>query len=403
MSINSMPRRGASHLPIASTKDVTPVTKKLRFIKPTLPPWTSVDLLYRNAYRSALITNGELVARFEAEVAERVGVKHCVAVSSCTSGLMLGMKAMDLKGEVILPSFTFFATGLAALWSGLKPVFADCLPDTWNLDPADVRRRVTSKTAAIIGVHLYGNPCDVERLASVAVSARCKLIFDSAHAFGSAHRGAAVGSFGDFEVFSLSPTKLLVAGEGGLITTNDSTLDRRLRAARNYGALVHYDPEMQGLNARMSEFNAALGIAGLKLMESKLERHNLIAARYDGLLREERGLQFQVIREGDLSTYKDYSVVVDPLKASLDRDALAAHLLQDGYETKKYFYPPLHQQQIFKEFHSGRDLPLPVTERISSGVLSLPIYYSLSRTIVRDICQCIRRGLRTADRKEISQ
>jgi len=184
----------------------------LRFIKPTLPPIENTLDLYRGAYEGGVITNANLVARFEEKVRELCHVEHCVAVSSCTSGLALVLRAFDLKEspEIIVPSFTFFATGHAVLWNGLTPVFADCDPLTWTLDPESVEASITERTGAIMAVHLYGNPCNVPALERIAARYGLKLIFDSAHAFGSYRRGVPVGGFGDAEVFSLSPTKLLV-------------------------------------------------------------------------------------------------------------------------------------------------------------------------------------------------
>src|SRR5438477_8891307 len=210
-------------------------SRTFRFIQPSLPPLEAVLGQYRRVYSEGMITNGELVERFERAVAERLGVAHCVAVSSCTSGLMLVLRALGIKGEVILPSFTFFATGHAVLWNNARPVLADCEPDTWTIDAKDVARKISRRTAAILAVHVYGNPCAIEELSAIAARHNLKLIFDAAHAFGSRYGGVPVGRFGDAEVFSLTPTKTLVCGEGGLVTTSDALLARRLRALRNYG------------------------------------------------------------------------------------------------------------------------------------------------------------------------
>ncbi len=365
--------------------------ERFRFIQPTLPDLEQVLARYWQAYRSGVITNAAMVAKLEGAVAERLSVKHCVAISSCTSGLMLTLKALGLTGEVILPSFTFFATGHAVLWNGLTPVFADCLARSWTVDPVSVERQITERTSAILAVHLYGNPCRVAELAGIARRHNLKLIFDSAHAFGSRYRGIPVGGLGDAEVFSLSPTKLLVTGEGGFVTTNDSTLARLLRAGRNYGDLGSYDPEMLGLNARMSEFHAALGLAGMDLVERKVERHNRIADTYTRLLADVEGLGFQDVEPEDRSTYKDYSVHIDPQRFAATRDETAGILLEDNIETKKYFYPPLHQQQLYKKYYQPEREPLAVTERIAGGVLSLPVYESLPETTVRKVAQAIRR------------
>jgi dTDP-4-amino-4,6-dideoxygalactose transaminase len=346
----------------------------LRFLRPSLPPLDSIIEHYRAVYETGMITNAALVARFEAAAAERIGVKHCVAVSSCTSGLLLVLRALDLEGEVILPSFTFFATGHAVLWNRLRPVFADCDPETWNIDPADVETRITERTCAIIGVHLYGNPCAVDQLAGLAQRHKLRLIFDAAHGFGSMSQGRPVGQFGDAEVFSFTPTKTLVCGEGGLVATNDALLAHRIRAGRNYGDLGAYDPELLGLNARMPEFQAAMGLAGLDHVDAKIRRHNEIATQYTTELGKTGGLAFPDVRNGDLCSFKDYSVAVDPEIFGLTRDQLAAALLKENIETKKYFYPPLHQQKLYREYATL----LPVSERISSQVLSLPIYESMT-------------------------
>lgn len=370
--------------------------ERFRFIEPTLPPLESVLEHFRPSYASGLLTNASLVNRFESEAAARLGVAHCIAVSSCTSGLMLTLRALDLQGEVILPSFTFFATGHALLWNRLRPVFADCDRHTWTLDPADVERRITERTCAIMGVHLYGNPCDIGGLARSAGGAGIKLVFDAAHAFGSRYRGKPIGQFGDAEVFSLTPTKLLVCGEGGLISTNDAVLARRLRAARNYGDTGSYDPELTGLSARMSEFQAALGLAGLDLVDRKVERHNAVAESYTRALGATPGLSFQKIHPEDLCTFKDFSVHVDSRAFRRSRDEMAQALLAENIETRKYFYPPLHTQKLYRRYGpvEGRgegESGLHNTDRISDGVLSLPIYESLPESSVDKIAFAIQR------------
>jgi dTDP-4-amino-4,6-dideoxygalactose transaminase len=365
-------------------------TERLRFIKPTLPPLNDVLNEYRTAYAQCMITNGTVVQRLESAVEEFLGVGHCVAVSSCTSGLMMVMRALGLSGEVILPSFTFFATGHASVWNGLRPVFADCDPQTWNINPEDVERKINETTSAIVAVHLYGNPCDIQALERIADRHRVALIFDAAHAFGSSRQQRKIGGFGDVEVFSLSPTKLLVAGEGGFVTTEDSVLARTIRAARNYGDLGTYDPELIGLNARMAEFNAALALAGLPLVESKIKRHNQIAQLYTARLRGIPGISFQHVHSEDESTYKDYSVLLDPVVLGISRDRLADRLLEENIETKKYFYPPLHWQTLYRKYDTDAPGTLANTERIASDVLSLPIYEALSEENVATVADTLR-------------
>jgi dTDP-4-amino-4,6-dideoxygalactose transaminase len=362
-----------------------------RFIRPTVPPIDEILQCYLSSFADGMLTNGNVVARLEASVAERLGVSHCVAVSSCTSGLMLALKALGVKGEVVLPSFTFFATGHAVLWNGTKPVFADCDLRAWTIDPVDVEAKITERTEAILAVHLYGNPARVHELQRIAKRHGLKLIFDAAHAFGSSYRGSPVGGFGDAEVFSLSPTKLLIAGEGGLVCTNDSTLARMIRAARNYGDAGSYDPELLGLNARMTEFNAAMALAGLDLVEPKVRRHNEIAELYTNLLVGTPGIQFQEVEKDDRSAYKDFSALISQPGFGKSRDEVGHALLEAGIPTKKYFYPPLHLQRLFTVNPARSGVMLPNTERVSEDVLSLPIYASLPSEAVERTALAIRR------------
>jgi dTDP-4-amino-4,6-dideoxygalactose transaminase len=378
-------------------------SQRFRFIRPSLPPLESVMANYGPAFDNGLITNADVVAKFEAAVAERLQVQHCIAVSSCTSGLMMVQRAFGLTGEIIIPSFTFFATGHAARWNGLTPVFADCEADTWNVDPADVERKITPRTSALLIVHLYGNPANVEALSQIARRHNLKLIFDGAHAFGSQYRGRPVGQFGDAEVFSLSPTKLLVAGEGGLVTTNDATLAKAIRAMRNYGDTGSYDPEWLGMNARMSEFNASLGLAGLPDVDQRVRRRNQIAKLYTDHLASLPGLRFQSVHLSDVNTYKDYSIHVTPSQFGLNRDELAEGLLAENIETKKYFYPPMHMQKLYKSFYDASRNNLKTTEEVTGGILSLPIYEALADSTIETVARAIHRlAQHAATRKEVS-
>lgn len=399
MSVTMKPKCSALNLG-HSGKQVS--CEPFPFMRPTLPDLSQVVSEYRSAYHNGIVTNAELVTRLEAAVAERLRVKHCVAVSSCTSGLMLVLHALGLQGEVILPSFTFFATGHAVLWNGLKPVFADSDADTWNISPAAIEKRITADTSAILAVHLYGNPCDVTALEVIARRHNLKLVFDAAHAFGSEYRGIPIGSFGDAEVFSLSPTKLLVAGEGGLVTTNDAKLAAAVRAMRNYGDVGAYNPKWLGLNARMTEFNAALALSGLPLVDAKVRRRNSIAGMYTEMLSSLPGIHFQQVHTADTHTYKDYSIHVTPQTVALNRERLAEALHTENVPTKKYFHPPLHQQFLYSRFYNRDANDLTQTEYIADGILSLPIYESLPDETVRAVAELIQRIVRSACERKAS-
>jgi dTDP-4-amino-4,6-dideoxygalactose transaminase len=370
--------------------------KRLPIVSPEGVPGEEFLADVRQILQSRQLTNGAFVREFEAAAASFLGVPYCVAVSSCTSGLILTLQALGLRGEVILPSFTFYATAHSVLWNGLRPVFADCEPGTFCLDPQAVRAQLSANTAAILAVHLYGNPIAVTELEAVAAERGIPLICDAAHAFGSEFRGARVGSAGVAEVFSLSPTKLLVAGEGGLISTRDPELARRLRAARNYGDTGAADPEVVGLNARMSEFHAALALRGLPGIAVRIERRNQIRVRYERQLGSIPGITFQEIRDGCRTTAKDFSLIVDQAEFGQPRDWLVERLLQRNIEVRRYFSPPVHRQKLYQEIWDGR--PLPVTDWVSDRVISLPIYSSLGDEDVDRICAAVSELDREAER-----
>jgi dTDP-4-amino-4,6-dideoxygalactose transaminase len=355
----------------------------------------------RKILHSRQLTNATFVRKFEETAAEYLNVPQCVAVSSCTAGLILTLRALNLQGEVILPSFTFHATAHSVLWNGLKPVFADCDPATFGIDPHAVRAQFSASTAAILAVHIFGNPASVVELQTIASDSNIPLICDAAHAFGSSISSNQVGTFGTAEVFSFSPTKLLVAGEGGMIATRDADLARILRAARNYGDSGNYDPELAGLNARMSEFHAALALRGLDGLDARIERRNQIRLHYERRLNAIPGLGFQHIRPRNRSACKDFAVLVDETAFGKSRDWLVEALEKENIQVRRYFWPPVHRQRLYRNIWDKR--PLPVTEGISHSILNLPIYSTLSDETVDKICDAVLRCYDFAKKRTLSR
>jgi dTDP-4-amino-4,6-dideoxygalactose transaminase len=355
----------------------------------------------RRILGSRQLTNATFVRRFEEAAEEYLGVAHCVAVSSCTAGLVLTLQALDLQGEIILPSFTFHASAHSLLWNGLKPVFADCDPETFCVDPHSIKLQLSARTAAILAVHLFGNPASIVEIQTIASDASIPLICDAAHAFGSDINCRRVGNFGVVEVFSFSPTKLLVAGEGGMIATRDTDLARTLRVARNYGDSGNYDPELAGLNARMSEFHAALALHGLNGLDARIDRRNQIRLHYERRLRPISGLSFQRIPLGNRSSCKDFAVLVDEAAFGKSRDWLCEALEKENIQVRRYFYPPVHRQKLYRDIWDKR--PLPVTESISESILNLPIYSTLSDENVEKICDAILRCHEFAKKKKLTR
>jgi dTDP-4-amino-4,6-dideoxygalactose transaminase len=322
---------------------------------------------------SGVLTNGPYVRRLEERAADYLGVRHCIAVASCTAGLMLSLRASNLSGDVVLPSFTFSASAHAVAWNGLRPVFTDIRPDDLLLDPDAVARSAGVRTSAILATHTYGTPCDVEALGSLAASNGIRLFFDAAHAFGSRRGDRMVGGFGDAEVFSLSPTKVLIAGEGGIIATNDDSLAERCRIGRDYGNPGDYDTRFVGLNARMSELHAATALASFEDLEERIGLRNQLAERYRKVLADVPGIDFPAVAEGDRSTYKDFTILIDPDRFGMDAAAVASALAAEGVQTRRYYSPPVHRQRAYRWVGPANG-GLPETDRAAARVLTLPLW-----------------------------
>ena len=266
-------------------------------VKPVLPTVTD-ELLgqIKDLLESGMLTKGRYLTEFEATIADYLNVKHVVATSSCTLGLLLTYSGLGLgkRDEVLVPSFTFMATVHPLMWVGAKPVLVDIDPDTWNISIEHVKRSITDRTSAIVAVHNFGNPAQIVELAQIASEYGLKLIFDSAHGFGTSYRGTQVGSFGDAEVFSLSPTKLLIGGEGGVVATDNEQLAEYVRVGREYGNSGDYGSDFPGLNARLTEFNALLAMKCLANLEFHVAERNRVANLFREGLKDVPGVQFQL-------------------------------------------------------------------------------------------------------------
>ena len=372
------------------------LTQPVPFARPALPSYRSVDRPLAEIFGSGILTKGKYLETFEAKVAEYLGVKHAVGVSSCTMGLLLAFKALGLEDEVLVPSYTFMATVHPLRWIGVKPVFVDVDADTWNLDPACVRASITSKTSAIVAVHVFGNPAEIAELEDIAGRHHVRLIFDSAHAFGTLYDGYPIGRYGNGEVFSTSPTKLLVTGEGGVVATNDDPMAAWIRRGRDYGNRGDYNSDFPGVNARMQEFSAMLGIRSLRLLERTASHRNHLAALYLQGLGMIPGISFQKIHAKGRSSYKDFTILVDDALFGIDRNTLMWTLRAEGIDTRKYYDPPLHLHNTYRASWKRYEGKLPVTEGLAKRALSLPMGPHLRKAAVVKICGVIERIQRHA-------
>lgn len=363
--------------------------EKVQMVRPVLPDYAAMSDGVKEILATGMVTKGRYMQEFEQRVADHLGVRHAVAVSSCTSGLMLVHRALGLEGDVVVPSFTFMATISSLVWNNLRPIFTDVDADTTNLDPEAVEAVITPETTAIVAVHNFGNPADIAALQAIAEHYKVKLIFDAAHGFGALYQGQPLGPQGDAQVFSLSPTKLLITGEGGVVTTDDDDLAEKVRMGREYGNDGNYDSTFPGLNARLPEFNALMGLRSLEDLERAAESRNETADMFQEVLGRIPGIGFQEVRPGDRNSYREYSITIDPDDFGLGRDEVVTALAADNVDSRKYYDPPAHRQTAYKLYFD--DHALPNTDWLSSHSISLPMWSHMDREVTLGICEAIQR------------
>ncbi len=337
--------------------------------------------------RKWLSNGGPLVTEFEQRIADIAETRHCVAMSSGTIAQQVAMRACGLSGEVIVPALTFAATPHAVEWVGLKPVFCDVEPSTGTLDPGTVSAAVTPATTGIVGVHLWGHPCDVEGLADVAHRHRLTLLFDAAHAFGASYRGKPIGGHGRAEIFSFHATKFVNAFEGGAVTTDDGDLAGRMRRMRNFGLAGSDEVVSAGTNGKMSEASAAMGLTSLDAMTEFVGRNRLNHARYRRELAGVPGIRLIESDDGECQNYQYVVIEVAEDVTGLRRDALMEVLHAENVLARRYFYPGCHSMRPYRSQASGR---LPHTERLAERVLALPTGMEVGEEEIAGIAAIIR-------------
>ncbi len=324
---------------------------------------------------SGMLTQGESVKRFEEAFSDYLGVQHSIAVSNGTVALDLALKALDLKvgDEIISPAFTFIATANSILYQGLRPIFADVDPKTFNIDPESLSERITPKTRAVVGVHLYGQPFDLKAISQICDDKGLILIEDCAQAHGAEFEGKKVGGFG-LGCFSFYPTKNMTTGEGGMITTDDDALAARLRLLRNHGDTGKYNHVMLGYNYRMMNLQAAIGLVQLERLEeftaSRIENAKFLNDKI-----RSRGLTKPYKSANVRHVYHQYVVrVEDDFPAS--REKLMEYLQSKGIGAAVHYPRPIYEQPLYRELGYSKERR-PVSEDVSRRVLSLPVHPSL--------------------------
>jgi dTDP-4-amino-4,6-dideoxygalactose transaminase len=347
---------------------------------------------------SKWLTNaGPYVQEFEHRIADLAQVKHCIAMCNATVALEILIRALDLSGEVIVPSFTFVATANALQWQEITPVFCDLDPRTHTLDPNQVEQMITPRTTGIVGVHLWGHACDVESLTEIATRRGLKLIFDSAHAFGCSYQGRMIGTFGNAEVFSFHATKLINSLEGGAVVTNDDELAGKIRLMKNFGFTSYDQTSYIGINGKMNEVSAAMGLTNLESLDDFIavnrRNYELYARELAGL----EGIALLSCPKGEKWNYQYVVLDIDESKTLVTRDELIKILHRENVLARRYFYPGCHRMEPYRSAFPEAGLRLPETERLANRVLCLPTGTAVDERQISTISGILRLVLEHRD------
>jgi dTDP-4-amino-4,6-dideoxygalactose transaminase len=347
--------------------------------------------------RRWLTNAGIYVREFERRIAEMMGVRHCIAMCNGTMALEIAIRALGLKGEVIVPSFTFIATAHALQWQEITPIFCDIDPQTHNLDPALVELSLTPRTTGIIGVHVWGRPCDTDRLEWLARKHHLKLMFDAAHAFGCSHQGRMIGSFGDAEVYSFHATKYLNTFEGGAVVTNNDDLAAKIRLMKNFGFAGYDNVVYIGTNGKMHEVSAAMGLTALESLDEFIAVNRRNYQQYQRELAGLDGIQLVTYNEAEKNNYQ-YVIVKVEEDLALSRDDLVKILHAENVMARRYFYPGCHRMEPYRSHYPQAGLHLPHTEALTKSVMSLPTGTSMDPDAITSVCHLLRLAV-TNDRE----
>jgi dTDP-4-amino-4,6-dideoxygalactose transaminase len=340
--------------------------------------------------RRWLTNYGPYERELEERIAKLLGVGHCVCMCNGTVALEIAVRALGMTGEVIVPSFTFVATAHCLQWQEITPVFCDIDPVTHNIDPSGVERLITPRTTGIIGVHVWGRPCDIRALEDTAKKRGLRLLIDASHAFGCSFKGRMIGSFGDAEVFSFHATKFVNTFEGGAVATSDGDLAHKMRLMKNFGfagldRVIHL-----GTNGKMSEVSAAMGLTSLEGMDMFIRANRENYETYRSLLSDIPGITQVLYDEREMNNYQYIVVEVDGEAAGLSRDELNEMLHAENVRARRYFHPGCHRMEPYSTLYPEAGALLPETERLSGKVLCLPTGTSVASDDIGAICQMIR-------------
>ncbi|GAB1370437.1 DegT/DnrJ/EryC1/StrS family aminotransferase [Candidatus Kapaibacterium sp.] len=364
--------------------------KNIFVTQPYLPPldefYPFLEKIWGNKW---LTNNGEYHKEFEKALCEYLGVNHISLFANGTLAIITALQAMRITGEVITTPFSFVATTHSLWWNGIKPVFVDIDPVSYNIDPNKIEAAITPKTTAILPVHVYGKPCNTEKIQEIADIYGLKVIYDACHAFGVEKNGQSILNFGNMSILSFHATKVFTTFEGGAIVCNDESTKKRIDFLKNFGFADETTVVAPGINAKMNEFQAAFGLLQLNHIDKAIRMRQDVAEIYNEKLKNCVGVTLPAEVPGLRHTYPYYPILVNKEKFGLSRNQLFEKLKESNVFTRRYFYPLISQFPAYRGLESSKPDNLPVATSIAEEVLCLPMYPNLSVDEINLICNLI--------------
>jgi dTDP-4-amino-4,6-dideoxygalactose transaminase len=354
-------------------------SKPIYVTEPYLPPLEEFIPYLEKIWGSKILTNGgPFHQQLEKALCEYLGVEHISLFANGTLALVVALKALNISGEVITSPYSFVATANSLFWNGIEPVFVDIDPSTLNLDPVKIEAAITPRTTAIMPVHCYGYPSNVEAIQEIADNYNLKVIYDSAHAFGVEDEGGSILRHGNLSAMSFHATKIFNTFEGGAIVCPDANTKQHIDQLKNFGYVNESTIASYGLNAKMNEIQAALGLIQLKHMDDILSRRAAIDARYREALGNAKGVRLHAIPSGIEPNFSYFPIFIEN-DFPQSRDQLYEHLLSEGIHARRYFFPLISAFDIYSSFPSGTPENVPIATKVANEVLCLPIYPDLEQ------------------------
>lgn len=362
--------------------------------QPALPPLDEFTSYLKEIWGNKILTNnGPFHQQLEKELADYLGVKYISLFTNGTLALITALQALKITGEVITTPFSFVATTHSLWWNNIKPVFADIEPGYFNLDPERVESAITPQTTAIMPVHVYGNPCNLERFKQIADTYGLKLIYDAAHAFGVKVDGESILNFGDLSILSFHATKVFNTIEGGAIISPDAKTKKRVDFLKNFGFADETTVIAPGINAKMNELQAAYGLLQLKYVDEYIANRKAVAEVYRNHLKDIAGIHILDDISGVHHNYSYFPIMIDASVYSKTRDQLYDILKQHNIFGRRYFYPLISQFPTYRGLSSSRKENLPVATKVAEQVICLPMYPNLKPKEILQICMIISNNL----------